>query len=138
MANKKEIVQIDIRGILLLLLLKGLLVMNHKVKKLCIASTLCAIAVIGSMFGALLCGVAYWKTNHIPFTLIAEVFGTAILGGLCAYPVAILLMGINGADVAFYTYVVPFLISTVGGAILSAVLIGYLKKVGLLDKFMEI
>ena len=46
----------------------------------------------GSMFGALLCGLAFWKTKSIPLTLIAEVFGTAVLGGLCAYPVAILFM----------------------------------------------
>ena len=40
----------------------------------------------GSMLGALLCGVAYWKTRNVPLTLVAEVFGTAVLGGLCAYP----------------------------------------------------
>lgn len=50
----------------------------------------------GSMFGALLCGLMFWKTKNIPLTLLAEVFGTAILGGLCAYPVAILFMGMPG------------------------------------------
>lgn len=84
----------------------------------------------GSMFGALLCGIAYWKTKNVPFTLLAEVFGTAILGGLCAYPVAILFMGQTAGDIAFYAYVVPFLISTVGGAILSAIVIGAFKKTG--------
>lgn len=49
----------------------------------------------GSMFGALLCGLMFWKTKNIPLTLLAEVFGTAILGGLCAYPVAILFMGMQ-------------------------------------------
>ena len=49
----------------------------------------------GSMFGALLCGLMFWKTKNIPLTLLAEVFGTAILGGLCAYPVAILFMGMR-------------------------------------------
>lgn len=91
----------------------------------------------GSMFGALLCGIAYWKTKNVPLTLLAEVFGTAILGGLCAYPVAVLLMGVSVADVAFYAYVVPFLISTAGGAILSAVIIGALKKTKVLNMFME-
>lgn len=43
----------------------------------------------GSMFGALLCGLVYKKTGNIAATLIGEVFGTAVLGGLCAYPVAI-------------------------------------------------
>ena len=86
----------------------------------------------GSMLGALLCGAVYWKTKNIPVTLLAEVFGTAVLGGLCAYPVAVLLMGVSAGDVAFYAYIVPFLISTTGGAILSAVLLGALKKSGVL------
>ena len=42
----------------------------------------------GSMVGALLCGLAYHKTRSLPLTLLAEVFGTAVLGGLCAYPVS--------------------------------------------------
>ena len=123
---------------------------NSKTKKLCIASILCAVAVVGSMFaipvfgskcapiqhmvsilcavllgpwygvavafysqsysvifmgigslmafpgsmfGALLCGIVYWKSKSITFTLIAEVFGTSILGGLSAYPIAILING---------------------------------------------
>ena len=36
----------------------------------------------GSMFGALLCGIMYHKTKNLPLTLLAEVFGTAIRGGL--------------------------------------------------------
>lgn len=91
----------------------------------------------GSMFGALLCGVAYWKSKNIPCTLLAEVFGTAILGGLCAYPVAVLLMGANAGELAFYAYVIPFLVSTAGGAVLSGVLIAALKKTGALRGLME-
>lgn len=91
----------------------------------------------GSMFGALLCGVAYWKTKKLSVTLVAEVFGTAILGGLCAYPVAILLMGKSVADVAFYAYIIPFFVSTAGGAVLSAVFIGALRKTGVLEKVMN-
>lgn len=91
----------------------------------------------GSMFGALLCGLAYKKTKNVPLTLLAEVFGTAILGGLCAYPVAILLMGKSTADIAFYAYIVPFLISTAGGAVLSAILIAALGKSGALKYITE-
>ena len=92
----------------------------------------------GSMFGALLCGFAYSKSKNIPLTLAAEVFGTAVLGGLCAYPVAVLLMGVDAGSIAFYAYVVPFLISTAGGAILSAILLGALKKTKVLTIFAEI
>ncbi len=62
----------------------------------------------GSMFGALLCGLAYRRTGNLLLTLAAEVFGTAILGGLSAYPVAIFLMGQEAGSVAFYAYIVPF------------------------------
>ena len=82
----------------------------------------------GSMFGALLCGIAYHKTKNTWLTYLAEVFGTAVLGGLCAYPVAVLFMGVKAADVAFYAYIIPFLISTAAGAVLSAVIIECLKK----------
>ncbi|MDE7244515.1 MAG: energy coupling factor transporter S component ThiW [Oscillospiraceae bacterium] len=91
----------------------------------------------GSMFGALLCGLTFWKTKSVPLTLCAEVFGTAVLGGLCAYPVAVLLMGQNAAEIAFYAYIVPFLISTAGGAILSAVLLGALRKTRVLHSFAQ-
>lgn len=87
----------------------------------------------GSMIGALLCGIAFHKTKSIPLTLIAEVLGTGILGGLCAYPVAILFLGANAGEVAFYAYIIPFLISTAGGAILSAVLLSALQKTGVLE-----
>lgn len=75
----------------------------------------------GSMFGALLCGVVYWKTRNILGTLIGEVFGTAVLGGLCAYPVAIYVMGQNAAAVA----------------LISAVLVYSLKRSGALHNMQE-
>lgn len=91
----------------------------------------------GSMVGALLCGVVYWKTKNIPATLAGEVFGTAVLGGLCAYPVAILLMGQSASHVAYYAYIIPFLISTGAGAIISGAVIYSLKKAGVLQAMTE-
>lgn len=87
----------------------------------------------GSMFGALLCGLVYWKFQAIFPTLLAEVFGTAILGGLCAYPVAVFLMGQGVGEIAFYTYIIPFLISTGAGAIMSGILIYSLNKTKVLS-----
>ena len=86
----------------------------------------------GSMFGALLCGLAYHKTRQLLPTLAAEVFGTSILCGLCAYPVAILLMGKSAGDIAFYAYIVPFLVSTAGGAVIAGVLLFSLQRSGAL------
>ncbi len=91
----------------------------------------------GSMFGALLCGLMYWKSKKLSLTLLAEVFGTAVLGGLCAYPVAIWFMGQSAANIAFYAYIVPFLISTAAGAILAGALIYALQKAGVLKKLQS-
>lgn len=91
----------------------------------------------GSMFGALVCGVVYEKTKSILGTLVGEVFGTAVLGGLCAYPVAIFFMGQSAAGLAYYAYIIPFLISTAGGAVISAVLLYSLKKSGVLQSMQE-
>ncbi|WP_311481874.1 energy coupling factor transporter S component ThiW [uncultured Anaerococcus sp.] len=81
----------------------------------------------GSMFGALLCGILYKKTKKLSLTAFGEVFGTSILGGLAAYPVAILLMGKPAADIAFYTYILPFFASTAGGTIIASIILVRLK-----------
>ena len=86
------------------------------------------LAFPGSMFGALLCGIAFYKTKNTWITYISEIFGTGILGGLCAYPIAIAFMGKSAGDIAFYAYVIPFLVSTVGGTILSGIIVEILKK----------
>lgn len=86
----------------------------------------------GSMCGALLCGLVYWKTRNLPATLAGEVFGTGIIGGLLSYPMAVAFMGVVAGSIAFYAYVVPFLVSTVGGSILAGILVFTLQKSGAL------
>lgn len=88
------------------------------------------LAFPGSMCGALLCGWAYAAFKNLPMTLISEVVGTGIIGGLLAYPVAILVMGKAAGSMAFYVYVVPFLVSTVGGTIIAACIVYALKGSG--------
>ena len=86
----------------------------------------------GSMCGALLCGLAYKGTKNLPLTLAAEVFGTGIIGGLAAYPVAKGLMGLTPET--YTVYIVPFLVSTVAGSILAGLLIFAMEKNGALGK----
>lgn len=90
------------------------------------------LAFPGSMVGALCCGLVYMGCRKLAPTCVAEAFGTGILGGLCAYPVAKLLMGME--PVGLFVYVVPFLISTVAGSILAFVLITVLEKGGALNQ----
>jgi energy coupling factor transporter S component ThiW len=83
------------------------------------------LAFPGSMVGALLCGLVYGRFKKLIPTYISEVFGTGVLGGMLAYPIA---AGLMGKDAALFTFVVPFLVSTAGGTIIAAVLIGILSR----------
>ena len=86
------------------------------------------LAFPGSMCGAFLSGVVYSRTKNIWLTVVSEALGTGIIGGLAAYPIAILFMGKEAGDVAFYVYVVPFLISTVCGSVLAGLVVNRFKK----------
>lgn len=95
------------------------------------------LAFPGSMCGALLCGLVYSKWPKILPTAVGEIFGTGIIGGLLAYPIAIAFMGVSAAKVAFYAYIIPFLISTTVGAVLAAVIILMLQRAGTLTKIQS-
>lgn len=86
----------------------------------------------GSMVGALCCGVMYAVSKKLGLTCIAEAVGTGILGGLAAYPVAKLIMGLEPAGL--FVYIVPFLVSTVAGSILAFLLVTVLEKGGVLKQ----
>ncbi|MDO4772325.1 MAG: energy coupling factor transporter S component ThiW [Bacillota bacterium] len=88
----------------------------------------------GSMFGALLAALLYKKSKKLSLALLGEIFGTAVLGGLCAYPIAILFMGKSAGEVAFYAYVLPFFISTAAGSIIAGLLLASMQKTGVLSK----
>ncbi len=90
------------------------------------------LAFPGSMCGALLSGLLYKYTDKLPAAYAGEVFGTGIIGGMLAYPLALLVMGNKNA--ALFTFVVPFLISTAGGTIIAAVITMALKRTGFLAR----
>ncbi|TDT57269.1 energy coupling factor transporter S component ThiW [Fonticella tunisiensis] len=89
------------------------------------------LAFPGSMIGAFLAGVVFKRTGSKLFASIGEVFGTGILGGIAAYPVAKFVVG---KDAAVLFYVVPFLISTIGGSIIGYVLVSIFEKNEMLKK----
>ena len=89
------------------------------------------LAFPGSMCGALLCGLVWRKSKNLRLTLAAEVFGTGVLGGLAAYPVAKELMGLTPET--YTVYIIPFLISTAAGSILAGLLVYALRKNGALN-----
>lgn len=96
------------------------------------------LAFPGSMIGAFLCGMLYQRVKKVPAAVAGEVIGTGIIGGMLCYPVARFLMG--NAEAALFTYVIPFLISTLGGSALAAILLITLyqsKAVGVLRGMLE-
>lgn len=93
------------------------------------------LAFPGSMCGALLAGILYRYGKKLWFAYVGEVFGTAVIGGMLAFPIAAFVLGNESA--ALFTFVVPFLISTVGGTILAAVITITMKKSGVLERLKE-
>lgn len=83
------------------------------------------LAFPGSMFGALLAGLVYQKTRNQLYTVFGEVIGTGMLGGLVAYPVARYLIG---QESALFFFVIPFLISSLGGSIIAYLMLKRLLK----------
>lgn len=92
------------------------------------------LAFPGSMIGVVLAGILYRKTGKILNACIGEAFGTGIFGGICAYPIAIIFMGKNAAEIGYFIYVVPFLISTVAGSILGGLAVYSLSKSSVLKE----
>ncbi len=88
----------------------------------------------GSMCGALLAGVLYYYGKKLPYAYVGEIFGTSVIGGILAYPIAKLIL--NNSQAALFTFVFPFFISTCGGTILAIVLVGSMKKSGVIDRLI--
>ena len=94
------------------------------------------LAFPGSMCGSLLCGLVWKYTRKLLPTLAGEVFGTGIIGGLLAYPIAIAFMGVSSASIGFTAYIIPFLISTVVGSLIAGAVIFALQKNGTLTSMI--
>lgn len=83
------------------------------------------LAFPGSMIGAFVAGILYLKFGRKFYAVAGEIFGTGILGGLLAFPIAKLVMG---NDIAAFYFIIPFLISTIGGSIIGYVILKLLGK----------
>lgn len=83
------------------------------------------LAFPGSMIGALLAGLAYKYTKNKYITSIAEVFGTGVLGGLVAFPVAKYFMG---KEVAIFFFVYPFILSSIGGSLIAIIILKVMEE----------
>ena len=92
------------------------------------------LAFPGSMIGALLSGVLYKKTNKISLAFVGEIIGTGLIGALISYPIATVFMN---RQVAMFTYVLPFGISTLVGSIFAVILLKAIEKTHILEKVKQ-
>jgi energy coupling factor transporter S component ThiW len=83
------------------------------------------LAFPGSMVGALCCGLLYRWTKTLPLAYLGEVIGTGVLGAMLAYPIAVFLLG---KEAALFAYVLPFLVSTVGGSTVALIVLEALRR----------
>lgn len=92
------------------------------------------LAFPGSMVGAFVGAMLYKYIRKLPAAYVGELFGTSVLGGLLAYPVAKYLVGSSVA--ALTMYIVPFFVSCAGGTVLAIVIVTALKKAKVFDGFL--
>ncbi|CRK80877.1 energy coupling factor transporter S component ThiW [Neobacillus massiliamazoniensis] len=80
----------------------------------------------GSMVGALLASLLYWKTKKIYFAFIGEVVGTGIIGAILCYPLATLFLG---QKATLFGFIPLFIFSSFAGALLGFVILTvFLRK----------
>ena len=88
------------------------------------------LAFPGSIFGVVLAGLAYRYSRNIYLTALGEVIGTGLIGAtIGAVLVAPYLMG---KDIALSVLILPFLLSSVAGAILGILGLRILQRLGYL------
>lgn len=88
------------------------------------------LAFPGSMIGAFLAGILFRLFKKDIAAFAGEVFGTSVLGGICAFFVAKLFMANDTA--ALFTYVLPFFVSTIVGSAIAYIIIRQLRRMKVL------
>ena len=95
------------------------------------------LAFPGSMVGAFVSAMIFKYTRSKIGAYLGEVIGTGILGGMLYYPIASMMMG---QKAALFTFVGPFLASTLCGTVIAAVIITALyksKAVRLIEEYID-
>ncbi|WP_409227154.1 energy coupling factor transporter S component ThiW [Gudongella sp. SC589] len=85
------------------------------------------LAFPGSMFGAMLAGLAYKYFKKSYAAGIGEVIGTGMVGSLVAFPLSRFLLG---SEAGAFFFIPPFMISSLGGAIIGILTVKSLNGLG--------
>lgn len=83
------------------------------------------LAFPGSIFGALLAGLAARYLKKDLFAAVGEVLGTGLLGALVAFPLARWILGFAGLA---YVFILPFTLSSLTGAVLGMLILQLWRK----------
>ena len=83
------------------------------------------LAFPGSIFGALLAGLAARYLKKDLFAAVGEVLGTGLLGALVAFPLARWILGFAGLA---YVFILPFALSSLTGAVLGMLILQLWRK----------
>ncbi len=85
------------------------------------------LAFPGSIVGALLAGYLYRLTRQDFAAAGGEVIGTGVIGALIAFPMARFFLN---REVLAYTFIVPFSLSSLGGAVIGYLVLRALAGAG--------
>jgi energy coupling factor transporter S component ThiW len=80
----------------------------------------------GSMVGALLASLLFWKTRKIYLAFVGEVVGTGIIGAMLCYPIATLILG---KEATLFGFIPLFIFSSFAGAFIGFIILSlFLRK----------
>jgi energy coupling factor transporter S component ThiW len=83
------------------------------------------LAFPGSIFGALLAGLAFNHFGNEYWAVAGELVGTGLIGALVSFPLAKWLLGFSGLA---YFYIVPFALSSFVGCVLAVFILKSLQR----------
>ena len=78
------------------------------------------LAFPGSIFGALLAGLAARYLKKDLWAALGEVLGTGFIGALAAFPLAKWILGFGGLA---YAFILPFALSSLTGAVMAVLVL---------------
>lgn len=87
------------------------------------------LAFPGSMFGALLAGLLYRRSQKLGYACAGEIVGTGVLGALASVPIAV---GLMGRTAALFAFVPSFMINTIAGSIIAVLVVKALDRTSVL------
>ena len=92
-------------------------------------------ALVGAIFGAFLSGLLYQKTKKLWAAVVGEVIGTGIISAMVAYPLMKMWYGLDAQSPFYY---IPFYTpSSMMGAFLAVLVLGVLKRSGMLQRLLD-